>query len=145
SDIVGRRPVLAGSLVVLALTTGAQAMAGSFSWVAVWATAGGGCAGAYTGVVFTEVSARVPDRQRGRALGWVMSGQSLTLVVGGPRAAGVGSWMGWRGWLICLGAVSLLASLGLLATASRRTDSSRRTVRPSLGAALSRQVLALMG
>jgi DHA1 family inner membrane transport protein len=145
SDIVGRRPVLAGALMALTLTLGAQAMAGSFSWVAVWATAGGGCAGSYTGVVFAEVSARVPDRQRGRALGWVMSGQSLTLVIGVPAAAAIGSLIGWRGWLLCVGGLSLLASFCLLATASRRSATAKRAPRPPLRAALSRRVLALLG
>jgi DHA1 family inner membrane transport protein len=145
SDIVGRRLVLAGALLALALTLGAQAMAGSFSGVALWATVGGACAGSYTGVVFAEVSARVPDRQRGRALGWVMSGQSLTLVVGVPLAAALGSLIGWRGWLLCVGALSLLASFCLLATASRRNAGAMRIARPSLRAALSRRVLALLG
>src|SRR5262249_3115490 len=120
ADMVGRRLVLAGALLALALTLGAQAMAGTFGWVAVWATAGGACAGSVTGVVFAGVPARVPDRQRGRALGWVMSGQSLTLVIGVPMAAAIGSLIGWRGWLICVGALSLAASVCLMATASRR-------------------------
>jgi DHA1 family inner membrane transport protein len=145
SDIVGRRSVLSGALMALALTLVAQAMAGSFSSVALWATAGGGCAGSFTGVVFAEVSARVPDRQRGRALGWVMSGQSLTLVIGVPLAAAIGSLIGWRGWLVCVGVLSLLASFCLLATASGRSAAAKRTAKPSLRAALSRRVLALLG
>ena len=91
SDVIGRRPILIAAPFALALTLVAQAAAGSFFWVAVWAAVGGGCAGAFTGVVFAEVSARVQDSQRGRALGWVMSGQSLTLVVGVPMAAAIGS------------------------------------------------------
>ena len=87
SDRIGRRAMLVGGLFVLALAMLGQAMAGNFLWVAVWATLGGGCAGTFTGVVFAEVSARVEDYQRGRALGWVMTGQSLTLVVGVPLAA----------------------------------------------------------
>jgi DHA1 family inner membrane transport protein len=145
SDIVGRRLVLAGALMALALALGAQAMAGSFFWVAVWAAAGGGCAGSYTGVVFAEVSGRVPDRQRGRALGWVMSGQSLTLVIGVPMAAAIGSLIGWRGWLLCVGALSLIASTCLLATATRRSAAAKPAAKPSLRAALSRRVLALLG
>jgi DHA1 family inner membrane transport protein len=147
SDIVGRRPVLVGALSGLALTLLAQALAGSFFWVAVWATVGGGCAGAFTGVVFTEISGRVPDGQRGRALGWVMSGQSLTLVVGVPLAAAVGSLIGWRGWLICVGALALMASLSLFATVGRGTAGHTRgsAARPSLRAALSRRVLGLLG
>ena len=53
------------------------------------AAVGGGCAGAFTGVVFAEVSARVPDSQRGRALGWVMSGHSLTLARKLPMVFGL--------------------------------------------------------
>jgi predicted MFS family arabinose efflux permease len=85
SDRIGRRAMLIGGLFALALAMFGQAFAGDFFWVAVWATIGGACAGTFTGVVFTEVSARVEDYQRGRALGWVMTGQSLTL--GGGRAA----------------------------------------------------------
>ena len=99
SDVVGRRPLLVAAPFALALAVLAQALAGSFFWIAVWATVGGGCSGAFMGVVFAEVSGRVPDSQRGRALGWVMSGQSLTLVIGVPMAAAVGSLIGWRGWI----------------------------------------------
>jgi len=70
SDIVGRRPVLVGALFALALTLLAQALAGSFFWVAAWAAVGGGCAGSFTGVVFAEVSGRVTfdqDSRRSRA------------------------------------------------------------------------------
>ena len=65
SDVVGRRPLL----VRLAVRAGpdllGQALAGSFFWVAVWATVGGGCCGAFIGVVYAEVSgarARRPAR-----------------------------------------------------------------------------------
>ena len=87
-----------------------QALADSFFWVAVWATVGGAFCGAFTAAAYAELSGRVADGQRGRALGWVMSGQSLTLLVGVPMAAAVGSLIGWRGWLLCVGALSLVAS-----------------------------------
>lgn len=145
SDRLGRRLVLVSALCVLALTLLAQALVGSFLWVAVWATLGGGCAGAFTGVIFTEVSGRVPDGQRGRALGWVMSGQSLSLVVGVPLAAAVGSMIGWRGWLMCIGAVSLLASLYLFLTVSRGTARHLHAAPQSMRTALSPRVLGLLG
>ena len=147
SDVVGRRPLLIAAPFLLALTLAAQAAAGSFFWVAVWATLGGGCAGAFTGVVFAEVSGRVPDSQRGRALGWVMSGQSLTLVVGVPMAAAVGSAIGWRGWLLCVGVLSLAACLSLFFTVGRGSAGHTRgdAKRPSMRAALSRRVLGLLG
>jgi MFS transporter, DHA1 family, inner membrane transport protein len=146
SDVVGRRPLLVAAPFALAFSLLAQALAGSFFWVAVWAAVGGACCGAFMGVIFAEVSGHVPDGQRGRALGWVMSGQSLTLVVGVPLAAAAGALIGWRGWLVCLGAMSLIASLSLFATVGRGTAGhTRGMVRPSLRAALPPKVLGLLG
>jgi DNA processing protein len=80
-----------------------QASSSSFDVLAAWATLSGALCGIFMGVIMAEVSVHVEDRQRGRALGWVMSGQSLTLLIGVPMAAAVGSIIGWRGWLICVG------------------------------------------
>lgn len=145
SDFIGRRPLLVASPFALALCLVAQALSDSFFWVGVWATVAGACCGAFTGVVLAEVSGRVVDSQRGRALGWVMSGQSLTLLIGVPMAAAVGSLIGWRGWLICLGGLSLLACVSLFATVGRGTAGHMRpAVRPSFRAALSPRVLGLL-
>src|SRR5262249_24979747 len=138
SDLFGRRVLLVGSLIGLAVVTAAQAFAYSFLWVAVFATAGGFFCGIYTSVSFAEVSARVEDRQRGRALGSVMSGQSLTLVVGVPMAAWIGALIGWRGWHICLGGFALAASLGLFASVAGGAGAATRAVaRPTMLSALS--------
>ncbi len=145
SDVVGRRVVLVGSLFGLTLTLVAQGMAGSFLWVAVWATIGGGFCGAFTAAAYAELSGRVPDGQRGRALGWVMSGQSLTLLVGVPMAAAVGSLIGWRGWLVCVGVLSLIATVSMAITLGRGTAGHMRgMVRPSIRDALSKRVIGLL-
>ena len=145
SDRFGRRPLLIAAPFALALAMTAQAFAGNFLWVAIWASVGGACAGTYTGVVFAEVSGRVEDRQRGRALGWVMSGQSLTLVVGVPMAAAVGSLIGWRGWNICVAGLALVACLCLFVTLGRGTAGhTRPATRPSMRAVFSPRVLALL-
>jgi DHA1 family inner membrane transport protein len=68
SDWVGRRVLLITGLFCLSLMMVAQAYAYTFFWVAVWVTVAGGCSGTFMGVVFAEVSARVPDQQRGRAM-----------------------------------------------------------------------------
>jgi DHA1 family inner membrane transport protein len=91
-----------------------------------------------------EVSARVEDYQRGRALGWVMTGQSLTLVVGVPLAAYVGSMIGWRGWNVCLAGLALAGSLALLATVSGPATAGHGARPPSLRSALSRRVIGLL-
>jgi DHA1 family inner membrane transport protein len=146
SDRWGRRPFLIGGPLALAVATAGVAMADSFLGVAAWATFAGACCGMFTGVIFTEVSGRVSATQQGRALGWVMSGQSLTLLVGVPMAAWVGSSIGWRGVNLCVAALALASVLGLLATTTRRADgwaaSARRV--PTMRAALSRPVLRLL-
>jgi DHA1 family inner membrane transport protein len=146
SDWVGRRVLLITGLFCLSLMMVAQAYAYTFFWVAVWVTVAGGCSGTFMGVVFAEVSARVPDQQRGRAMSWVMSGQSLTLVVGVPLAAWIGSMIGWRGWSLVLAGLAVTASLGLFITLGRGPGTAGHTAgRRSLGAGLTPAVLALLG
>ena len=146
SDRIGRRPILIAAPFALALAMAAQAFASGFTSVAAWAAAAGGCSGLFTGVVYAEVSSRVDDNQRGRALGWVMSGQSLALVLGVPLAAAIGSVIGWRGWSLCISGLAVAASLSLLATVrSGPGAAARAAARTSIRAALSPQVLGLMG
>lgn len=122
SDRWGRRPFLVGGPLALALCMAGVAASRTFFGVAVWATLAGGCAGAFTGVLMAEASARVVDRQRGRALGWVMAGQSLTLLAGVPLAAWIGAHAGWRGVNLCVAGVSVAAASGLFATTLRPAD-----------------------
>jgi DHA1 family inner membrane transport protein len=145
SDLIGRRMILIGGMLALAVFMVLQATAGTFTGVAAWATAAGGACGLYTGVIFAEVSVHVEDGQRGRALGWVMSGQSLALVVGVPLAAWVGSWIGWRGWNVCVAALALIASVSLVVTLERSPQVATHTARRQLAMALSTRVLALLG
>ena len=105
ADRWGTRPFLIGGPLGLALATIGVATAGSFVSVAAWATLAGGFCGLFSGTIFTEVSMRVLPSQQGRALGWVMSGQSLTLLVGVPLR---------RGWVRgSAGAASMSASPAL--------------------------------
>ena len=125
SDRWGRRPFLVGGPLGLATGLACLSLAQSYLGVAFWATVSGACAGGFTGVIMTEASARTVDRQRGRALGWVMAGQSLALLVGVPLAAWIGASIGWRGVQQVVAGVAVLAALGLFVT----------TLRPAEGAA----------
>jgi predicted MFS family arabinose efflux permease len=146
SDRWGRRPFLIGGPLALALSATGVAIADSFLAVAAWATAAGGCCGLFSGVIFTEVSSRASAQQQGRALGWVMSGQSLTLLVGVPLAALVGSWIGWRGVNFCIAVLALITAIALFAvTAGRHAAAPAPTRRPLMRTALSRPVLRLLG
>ena len=146
ADRWGTRPYLIGGPLGLAAATIGVATGGSFLSVATWVTVAGGFCGLFSGTIFTEVSSRVAPTQQGRALGWVMSGQSLTLLVGVPLAAWVGSWIGWRGVNLCIAALALITAASLLAATARRTsaDPVGASHVPSLRAALSRPVLRLL-
>lgn len=146
SDRWGRRPFLVLGPPGLAASLVGVAMAEGYWAVAFWVTAGGFCAGGFTGVIMAEASARTVDRQRGRALGWIMAGQSVTLLVGVPMAAWVGAHVGWRGVHLATAGLALLAGLFLfLATLRPAGDGGGGGgARPSLAGAMSGPVLRLL-
>jgi DHA1 family inner membrane transport protein len=146
SDRWGRRPFLLAGPLALTFALLGIATAPSFLQVVLWSVAAGGCSGMFTGVIFAEISSRVAEGQQGRALGWVMSGQSLTLLIGVPVAAFVGSIIGWRGVNVCIGGLAAVSALGLLATTRGQPKSSRPAGArpPSTRAALSWPVLRLL-
>ncbi len=148
SDRMGRRPFLVGAPIGLALALVGVANGQSFLAVAAWAALAGGFSGLFTGVSLAEVAGRVVDRQRGRALGWVMAGQSLTLLVGVPLAAWIGASLGWRGVNLCVAALAIVAAVAMFATTastpSRAPAPSVAVRRPSLRAALSGAVIRLL-
>jgi DHA1 family inner membrane transport protein len=146
SDRWGRRWFLIGGPIALAVATAGVATSGSFLAVATWVTFAGACCGMFSGVIFTEVAARVAATQQGRALGWVMSGQSLTLLIGVPLAAWVGSSIGWRGVNLCIAALAVATAISLLATTTARANDGLAAIArvPSFRSALSRPVLRLL-
>jgi predicted MFS family arabinose efflux permease len=150
SDLMGRRPYLMGAPLALTLTLVGIARGESYLEVAVWSTLAGGCCGLFTGVSLAEVAGRVVSGQRARAIGWVMAGQSLTLLIGVPLAAWIGAGVGWRGVNLCLAALTVMAAIAMYITTSTPRDGpsspgiSRETSRPSLADALSGPVLRLL-
>jgi MFS transporter, DHA1 family, inner membrane transport protein len=147
SDRWGRRPFLLSGPIMLAFALIGVASAPSFFLVALWSTVAGGCSGLFTGVMFAEASSRVAEDQQGRALGWVMSGQSLTLLVGVPIAAFLGAFIGWRGVNVCIAGLAAVAAVGLLI--STRAPGGSRSPRaprpPPTHGALSWPVMRLLG
>ncbi len=149
SDRWGRRPFLIGGLVALALSLAGVAVSDSYLAVTAWVFVAGGCSGVFTGVSLAEISLRVADGQRGRALGWVMSGQSLTLLIGVPLAAWIGAGIGWRGVHLSVAGLTLVSALAMFLTTGSPSDETtagalRGTRPPSLWAVLSPPVIRLL-
>jgi DHA1 family inner membrane transport protein len=148
SDLIGRKPFLVGAPIALAVAMTGVGQGQSFLAVAVWATVAGGTCGLFTGVSMAEIAGRVTDRQRGRALGWIMTGQSMTLLIGVPLASWIGASIGWRGVNYCVAGLSLVSALAMVVVTKSvvREGAVRRAAkRPSLRTALTGPVLRLLG
>ena len=147
SDRLGRRPLLLFGLLVSVASLVGVALSGSYALVALWRFIGGVGGGAYMGTVFAAVSDRFPPAERGRALGWIITGQSLSLALGVPLMTFVGGIAGWRGALVAQAIVTLVAvgavALAIPRVATRRD--ARTQPRPSMVTLLRLWVVALLG
>ena len=146
AERLGRRGLLVGALAVMAATMAGSAAAWAYWQVLVAALLGGLASGIYMGSIYGEVGDRVADSQRGRAMGWLIGGQSLALLVGVPLASWLGAFIGWRGVSLVIGGCTALVGG---ATAVLVQGGGRATVggaaRGSIRAALGPRVLALLG
>jgi MFS transporter, DHA1 family, inner membrane transport protein len=96
SDRLGRRPILLATLLCCAVSRVGLATAESYGVAVAWQIVGGLGGGGFMGTVFAAVSDHVGPAGRGRALGWVITGQSLSLVFGVPAFTLLGGLIGWR-------------------------------------------------
>jgi predicted MFS family arabinose efflux permease len=110
SDRFGRRPVLVMAVLALGAARLGLAMAGDYATAVLWQLLAGVGGGGFMGTVFAAVSDRVPPGQRGRALGWVITGQSLSLVLGAPLVTLLGALGGWRLAVATHAATALVAA-----------------------------------
>jgi DHA1 family inner membrane transport protein len=113
SDRLGRRPLLFFGLLGLVVSSLGVASSQSYAWVAFWRLVGGLGGGSYMGSVFATVSDQFPVTARGRSLGWVVTGQSLALVLGVPAMTLAGTVAGWRGAVLALAVLIALAAVAV--------------------------------
>jgi DHA1 family inner membrane transport protein len=111
SDRFGRRPVLMVGLLGLALSPLGLASAFAIPVAFVARVIGGIGGGSFMGTAFAAASDVFPPAERGRALGWMITGQSISLVLGVPMAAYIGSFIGWRGALAVQGLAVVIAAV----------------------------------
>jgi predicted MFS family arabinose efflux permease len=113
SDRVGRRPVLVAAVLALGASRLGLALSHDYVVATLWQLLAGVGGGGFMGTVFAAVSDRVPIAQRGRALGWVITGQSLSLVVGVPLVTLLGAVGGWRVAVAAHAGTALIAAVAL--------------------------------
>ena len=111
SDRIGRRPVMMAGFVGLIAGPIGLALTWTFPVAVAWRLVNGVGGGAYMGTIFAVVSDRFPSAERGRAMGWIVMGQSFSLLVGIPLVTLAGDVIGWRGALAAQGVALLLAAV----------------------------------
>ncbi len=143
---ISRRGLLVGSLVVMAAMMSGSAVVWAFWQLLVAAVVGGLASGIYMGSIYGEVGDRVADSQRGRAMGWLIGGQSLALLVGVPMASWIGAFIGWRGVSVVIGGcTAVVAGATALLVQSGGRSTSTGLASGSFRSALGPHVLALLG
>jgi DHA1 family inner membrane transport protein len=132
SDRIGRRPVLIGGLTLLGIALIACSRAPSVLALGATELLCGMGGGFYMGTVFATAADGVPANRRGQALGWVVTGQSLAVVLGVPIITLIGAYSDWRGAILAQGAATLaVAAIVTLVvprqTAAAHSSSAQRT------------------
>jgi predicted MFS family arabinose efflux permease len=113
SDRIGRRPVMVAAVLTLGAARLGLALCHSYLAAGLWQLLAGVGGGGFMGTVFAAVTDRVPSAQRGRALGWVITGQSLSLVVGVPLVTLLGAFGGWRVAIAAHAGTALIAAVAV--------------------------------
>jgi DHA1 family inner membrane transport protein len=146
SDRLGRRPILVAAVLVLGASRMGLANAGSYSAAVAWQLVAGVGGGSFMGTVYAAVSDHVPAAGRGRALGWVITGQSLSLVFGVPAFTFLGGLLGWRGAMAVQAGVTLLtaAAVWLVVPRARPRGNAGLHAPPSMVHLLRPRVLGLL-
>ncbi len=127
SDRLGRRAILIAAVLVLGTTRLGFASAHSYAEAIAWQVVSGIGGGAFMGTVFAAVSDNIPSGARGRALSWIITGQSLSLVLGVPLVTRLGTRGGWRVALAMHGTLTILTAIGVrLATPPDHQRAARR-------------------
>jgi predicted MFS family arabinose efflux permease len=146
SDRVGRRPVLVAAVLTLGAARLGLALSHSYGAAVVWQLLAGVGGGGFMGTVFATVSDHVVPAQRGRALGWVITGQSLSLAVGVPLVTLLGALGGWRVAMASHAGTALVAATAvwLVVPGGSRGSARAERSRARLRDLVSLKIIALL-
>ena len=141
---VPRRALLILLMLVFALGNVASALTTTFWPFVALRFVAGLPHGAFFGVAALVAAAAVPVDQRARAIGRVMLGLSVAIVIGAPLATWAGQWLGWRFAFHAVGGVALATMLMIRLFVPVQPGDRNASPRRELGALVSQRVLATL-
>ncbi|MEO8719275.1 MAG: MFS transporter, partial [Burkholderiales bacterium] len=113
AERVGRRAMLVGGILLIGCMRLGFSTSHTYAAAVMWQILSGIGGGAFMGIVYGAVSEYVAPGIRGRAMSWVITGQSLSLVLGVPLVTLLGAAGGWRGAIATHGAFVLLSAIAV--------------------------------
>lgn len=113
ADLVGKARLMVGCLALLAVTNILTAFANSFFLLLAARILAGVASGGVVPVALSFVSDLVAPEQRQVAIGRITAGVMIGTVLGASMTGLIGDLQGWRGALVVLGILGLLASVAV--------------------------------
>jgi predicted MFS family arabinose efflux permease len=126
----GRSPrqVLIGSLVLFAFCNVGSALAPGLALLLATRVLAALAASAYAPAAGAVAVAAAPEGRRGRALGVVLAGSAVAMVLGAPLGALLASLLSWRAAFGLVAALAMATVLALLRSSVRSDPPTRSTL-----------------
>jgi predicted MFS family arabinose efflux permease len=131
SALVGARPprqVLIGSLVLFALFNVVSALASGLAVLLAARVLSALAASAYAPAAGAAAIAAAPENRRGRALGVVLAGSALAMVLGAPLGVLLASLLSWRAAFALVAVLAAGTVLGLVRSSVGSGPPTRSTL-----------------
>jgi len=121
-----RKTLLLGLAVAFTIGQAACALAPDFASMLLLRIAVAVAHGAYFGVAMVVAVGLVPEDKRGMAVAVILSGLTVSNVIGVPAGTAIGNLWGWRATFWVMGALGVAATAAMLALLPRTAGSSNR-------------------
>lgn len=129
---MARRTLLLGLVVVFTLGQIACALAPGFAALLALRVVIAVVHGSFFGIAMVVAVGLVPPERRGFAVALILSGLTVSNVIGVPLGAAIGNFWGWRATFWSMGLLGLLAGAAILLFVPRTRDDA--TARPKFSA-----------
>ena len=128
---LARRTLLLGLIAAFTLGQVACALAPGFSTMLILRMLIAIAHGSFFGIAMVVAVGLVAPERRGFAVALILSGLTVSNVIGGPLGAAIGNYLGWRATFWAMGTLGLLASLAiaLWVPGTSGTDGARPALR----------------